>query len=207
MGYVAIFLIFVVMGAIAVAQMLSQRVKTEGIEKVHGFVFAGDRFYSPVHTWIQPEEKEVARVGLDDFAVRLIGRIREIIPPKREVRRGKPSIRIAAHAGEVNVPGPIDGTVVEVNSTVLHRPEVVSEDPYGEGWILKMKVQKRGLKDLYSGEKAKEWLLRESDRLHHFLSAEVGVTVADGGEVPKGLSEKIDKEHWQAIVKEFLEKA
>ena len=59
---------------------------------------------------------------------------------------------------------PVSGTVVEVNDSIPDSPEIVNEDPYGDGWMIKVEMSdKEELKDLLSPEEYAEYLEQQKD--------------------------------------------
>ncbi|MBE3556820.1 MAG: glycine cleavage system protein GcvH [Firmicutes bacterium] len=98
-----------------------------------------DRRYSKEHEWVVQEEGRV-RLGITDFAQNELGDVIFVELP--EVGKG-------FHAGEAigtvesvksvsDVYTPISGRVVEKNEALEQRPELVNQDPYGEGWLVKI---------------------------------------------------------------------
>src|SRR5687768_6076896 len=97
--------------------------------------------YTKDHEWISLEGT-VATVGITDFAQRELG---DIVYVEVETI-GKP-LQAGAVFGTVEAVKtvsdlflPVDGTITELNAALANEPESVNNDPYGEGWMVKMKV-------------------------------------------------------------------
>ncbi len=102
-----------------------------------------DRKYSREHEWIKVEEGSRGLVGITHFAQDQLGDVVYLDLPRVGTR-----LRQSAKLGEVesvkavsDVYSPISGEVVEVNPDVIDHPEVVNEDPYGRGWLLRVEIQ------------------------------------------------------------------
>lgn len=178
------------------------------MEEVGGFSL-GPYMYCEGHFWLQEEGEERVKMGLDDFGQFLIGPIKGISLPGRGQRltKGHPFITLISRSGEVQLPAPLSGDVVEVNEEVQRDPSLVNFDPYGRGWLLQ--VQPEGWsrqRGLLHGEEAKRWLAEEVERLRYLLQSEIGVTMADGGELLRDRLQEVGRERWDLLVETFLKK-
>jgi len=99
-----------------------------------------DRRYTKEHEWVRLGEGE-AMVGITDFAQEQLGDLVYFDLPE-------PGAQIRQHAklGEVEsvkavseIYAPLSGEVIEVNQKAMDSPELVNRDPYGEGWLLKVR--------------------------------------------------------------------
>ena len=164
------------------------------------------------HTWAVPEGGGVFKVGLDDFAQRLVG------PPDR---LRLPEVGAALEEGErgwslgvgdrtVDLLSPIRGEVVALNAEAIDNPALVSDDPYGSGWLMKVKAPRpdAALKNLLPWRLARAWMEDAADRLSAAMSpplgAELGRVLQDGGIPVAGLARQIDPEHWDRLAAELL---
>jgi glycine cleavage system H lipoate-binding protein len=166
-------------------------------------------FFHRGHSWARPEEGEVVRVGIDDFAQKLVGPIQAIkVPPVGStVTQGETGWTLTADSRSVPMLSPVDGKVVDVNEWVLHSPDKVKTDPYGEAWLMKVSVPgaSSNLKNLLSGELARDWLDQDRERLMARMGAEaLGTVLQDGGMPVDGMARSLDPNRWDDIVKEFF---
>lgn len=97
--------------------------------------------YTKEHEWIKINGEE-AIIGITDFAQRELGDIVyvEIETVGKELRGGEIFGTVEAVKTVSDLYLPLDGTVTEVNPNLNTNPESVNNDPYGEGWMIKMKV-------------------------------------------------------------------
>ncbi|MBQ3595830.1 MAG: glycine cleavage system protein GcvH [Bacteroidales bacterium] len=97
--------------------------------------------YSKDHEWIRLEG-ETAYVGITDFAQHELGDIVfvdiDTVDEELEAEETFGTIEAVKTSSELLMP--VAGTVVEFNEALADAPETVNNDPYGEGWIIKVKV-------------------------------------------------------------------
>jgi glycine cleavage system H lipoate-binding protein len=181
-----------------------RRAKLEKREKkVKGFIVKDDRYYLPNHIWLKVEE-EVVKVGIDDFAVRLIGRIEKIdFPEIRTLNRDSRCWTIGAGNRLAAMSLPIAGEIVETNNAVKADPSMIQRNPYDHGWLMKIKPSKN-LSDIIKGAKVEEWIDKEFENLHQEFESSIGVTISDGGDLADDLYERLSDESWYTLIKRFL---
>src|SRR5215212_2823688 len=105
---------------------------------VGGFAVPENLRYHPGHTWALSESPNLVRVGVDDFATKLSGKVESISLPQRGqwVRQGQKILSIKRNGVTVDMLSPIEGSIADVNDAVARDPEVARQDPYGEGWMV-----------------------------------------------------------------------
>lgn len=103
--------------------------------------FPEDLLYSASHEWVKITG-DVAVIGISDYAQSELGDIIFVETPEvgRKIQAGQPFGSIEAVKTVSDLYGPLTGEVTEVNSKLTDTPEVINSDPYGEGWIIKMKI-------------------------------------------------------------------
>jgi len=120
--------------------------------------FPEDLLYSKSHEWIKINGDE-AIIGITEYAQSELGDIIFVETPEvgRKIQPGQPFGSIEAVKTVSDLYGPLTGEVTAVNSKLTDSPEVINSDPYGEGWIIKMKVTDVSAKaNLLSVQKYKE---------------------------------------------------
>ena len=118
--------------------------------------------YTKSHEWIRREGEE-AIVGITDYAQEELGDIVFVELPDQGV-----SFDAGASFGVVesvkavsDLYSPVGGEVVEVNESLNDTPEKVNEDPYGEGWMIRVRIANEG--DLLSAQEYERLLEEESE--------------------------------------------
>ncbi|HYA35169.1 MAG TPA: glycine cleavage system protein GcvH [Candidatus Binataceae bacterium] len=121
--------------------------------------------YSKEHEWVITEES-IATVGITDHAQEQLGEIVYVELPAvgDKVSKDDPFGVIESVKAVSDIYAPVSGTVVEVNEDLPESPETVNEDPYGDGWLIKVEMNDSSdLDDLMDGEEYKEMLAREQE--------------------------------------------
>ncbi len=100
------------------------------------FRVATDRLYSRDGVWAQEYNGHI-RIGLTDFLQQRSGDVAfaEVKPIGTILKAGEEVGTIETIKVNISVTSPVSGTVVEVNSALQTAPEVINQDPYGEGWL------------------------------------------------------------------------
>ena len=97
--------------------------------------------YTEEHEWVKIEDN-IATIGITDFAQGELGDIvyLEIDSLDSEISINEVFGTVEAVKTVSDLFMPVGGKVIEMNSTLEDRPEIVNEDPYGEGWIIKIDI-------------------------------------------------------------------
>lgn len=133
------------------------------------FYIPGGVFIAPWHTWAGITETGEARVGIDDFAAKILGEIDTVETPSvnMEVKQGQ--LLFNVHIGQEIVPfhSPVSGHVLQVNKKVISDPDLLSITPYENNWICKIDADhiEDDLKNLKIGQEAVNFYEAEIDHL------------------------------------------
>jgi len=173
------------------------------------FDLAEGLFYHQGHTWAAPEEDGVVRVGLDDFAQKLVGVAQRVDLPGvgSLVEQGEMGVKLNVAAKSIEVLSPVGGEVLAVNEEVLRSPGLINEDPYGKGWLFKVRVPKlrANLRNLLSGRLARLWMDSTVRALKRRMEGELGPVLQDGGVPVIGIAKDLSPDEWEEIAAEFLQ--
>ncbi|MGE5176509.1 MAG: glycine cleavage system protein H [Hyphomicrobiales bacterium] len=165
-------------------------------------------YYHAGHTWAMPAGGGRVRIGLDDFAQKILGSPELITLPAlgARVARGRPGLTVEVGQRAFDLPSPIGGRVVARNDAVLARPDLVSRDPYGAGWLYEVSAPawNSGLRSLLRGDRARAWLARAEDALRLRMSPEVGAVLQDGGVPVSGIARALAPEDWDRLARDLL---
>jgi glycine cleavage system H protein len=107
--------------------------------KIDDYEFPEDLYYHKEHLWARVEN-DLVSVGLTDFTQKMAGTIKRIatLEEDDEVSQGKPFGTMSSGKWTGKLYSPISGEITEVNEDVEDEPKLCNEDPYGEGWIIKV---------------------------------------------------------------------
>jgi glycine cleavage system H protein len=121
--------------------------------------------YSKEHEWVATEES-VATIGITDYAQDQLGEIVYVELPSVGDKISKDDAFGVVESVKAvsDIYAPVSGTVVEVNQELPESPEMINEDPYGDGWLVKVKVSDpTELEDLLDGEEYDELVAAEKE--------------------------------------------
>ncbi len=110
--------------------------------------------YTKEHEWIQVDG-EVGIVGITDYAQNELSDIVFVELPEvgQKVAKGERVATLEAVKTVADVYSPVTGEVIEVNERLADEPDLINRDPYGDGWIVKIKIENPDeLNDLLSAE-------------------------------------------------------
>ncbi|MFQ5916702.1 MAG: glycine cleavage system protein GcvH [Candidatus Binatia bacterium] len=116
--------------------------------------------YSKEHEWVLVES-DVAIIGITEYAQDELGDIVYVELPQvgEKISKDDPFGSVESVKAVSDIFAPISGSVLEVNDTLPDSPETINEDPYGDGWMIKVQMtDKDELKDLMSSEDYAEYI-------------------------------------------------
>jgi len=199
-------------------QLVKQPVRMQALREVAprpvpamvaGFQVPENLRYHAGHTWALSESPDKVRVGMDDFASKLIGKIESITLPQRGrwVRQGQKIWTIFRDGKSVDMVSPIEGTVTDVNDAVAKDPELARKDPFGEGWLVTVQApdSKINFRNLLGGTLARMWMDDSALRLRKRMPVAMASALAqDGGVAVDDITAHLPEEDWATLTKEFF---
>ncbi len=174
------------------------------------FQVVNGRRYHPGHAWAADERDEpgVVTVGIDDFTALLVGPPDALTLPPVGTRltSGERAWQLAAGDRVLGMVSPVEGEVVAVNTAAVESPRLAADDPYGAGWLLKVRAgnARAALKNLLPADLAATWMKQAGERLRNMPAAELGVVMNDGGTPLKGFGRTLGPAEWNAIERDFF---
>ncbi|MFD4248492.1 glycine cleavage system protein GcvH [Amycolatopsis thermoflava] len=98
--------------------------------------------YTEEHEWVATRDGDVVRVGITEYAQDQLGDVVFVDLPEtgKAVTAGEPFGEVESTKSVSELFAPVDGEVVAVNDAVGDSPELINSDPYGEGWLVEIRV-------------------------------------------------------------------
>ncbi len=178
------------------------------VHQIYGYQVPDDYYFHSGHTWARVEYGGRIRVGLDDFAVKLVGPIDEYRLPSlgARVRQAEPGARLTRESNEAEVLSPVEGTVIAVNTKVLKEPRITNYRLYSDGWLYVVEPRrlKTNLRKLLFGEQTDQWLQQEVEKLYSIVMPGHERLAATGGKPIEDVYGTAPEIGWKKLVSEFL---
>ena len=215
------FLVFIVVdyamnrrkALVAVPMESHEAVQASGIagpgrDYVNGFHVPEKLSYHAGHSWLVQERRNVVRVGADEFAAALAGKVEKIELPRpgQWIRQGQRILSFYRNGEKTEMVSPTEGEVMEINAEVLANPAALREDPYGKGWLVAVHVpdEEATSRNLIPKGLVREWMHDSVERLYGMQPSMAGAVAADGGRPPQDLLAAFPETNWRAVTGEFF---
>jgi len=175
---------------------------------VGGFAVPDNLRYHPGHTWALSESPNLVRIGMDDFATKLAGKVEHVNLPQRGqwIRQGQKVWSLVRNGVKIDMVSPIEGSVADVNDAVANDPALIGKDPYGEGWMVTVQSPdaKTNFRNLLGGALARWWTEESSMRLQRLMPSALGALAQDGGVALDDVAATLPDEQWAKVTREFF---
>ena len=179
-----------------------------GGDMVEGFHVPQTVSYHSGHSWLVRERKSLVRVGADEFAAALLGKVDRIELPKpgQWIRQGQKVLTFFRDGVKTEMVSPTEGEVMEINRELVENPAMLRQDPYGKGWLVAMHVpdEENTTRNLVPKGLVREWMRDAAERLYASQPALAGAVAADGGRPADDLLAGVPDANWAAVTAEFF---
>jgi glycine cleavage system H lipoate-binding protein/ABC-type phosphate transport system substrate-binding protein len=174
-------------------------------------------YYDKTHTWAFMERDGSIRLGIDDFLQHVTGTITRIkMKDSGEyVRRGEKILTLIKFGKQLSLYSPVSGTIKARNLKLDENSSLVNTSPYSEGWVYLIEPKNwiRELQFMRMGEKYRDWLKDEFNRLRNFFEntlkehhANLEYSILqDGGELRDNLLADLGPEVWEEFQRKFID--
>jgi glycine cleavage system H lipoate-binding protein len=174
-----------------------------------GYDMARNYYYHKGHSWARIEYGGWVRVGVDDFAMRLLGQQDEIEtpPPGSTLRQGQPAVILKRSGRQAVIVSPVDGVVVAVNHNLSDKAAIANNAPYEDGWLMVIQPSnlQENLNNLFFDSESLSWIDDEAMFLNSMLAEESRLSlVAPDSEPARDVVEEAPEIGWDRLVRDFL---
>jgi len=160
------------------------------------------------HSWARIESGGNIRVGMDDFALKLLGKADVFDLPLmgKELTQDKIGWGLKRGRNSAEVISPVDGVIMEVNQSVLGNAARANQEPYGGGWLFMVHNPdiKSTVNKLIFDATCLDWMEEEVGRLEHMVEEIAGPLAADGGFFAEDIFGRMPELGWENLTSSFL---
>ncbi len=178
--------------------------------RLKGFRIPQGYYFYPSHTWVKVEENNSVKIGIDDFALSVLGPLDKIQPPLmgKEIRQGREDILIYREKQKACVLSPVSGIVISMNSKLMEEGSHGIEDPYTDGWLMTVHCPelRQEIKNLMLNMETKAFMDNEINKLYEIIEQVSGPLAVDGGILAPDLCKNLPGLDWKKLANLFLGK-
>jgi CheY-like chemotaxis protein/glycine cleavage system H lipoate-binding protein len=177
------------------------------------FAIPGGVFISQGHCWVSMEQDGNVKVGIDDFAKKLIGKVDAIEFPNlgMVVKMGQPLFTVKQGNKSITFNSPVSGKVIKLNKPLQYDIELLNVTPYDSNWVCELDAEDidTELKNLRIGKTAVSFY---QDDIEHFVELRkkslkpVKEGEYENGEIYYGELEALDEPNWNKVSSEFFKR-
>ncbi|HEX7357158.1 MAG TPA: response regulator [Ignavibacteriaceae bacterium] len=176
------------------------------------FSIPGGVFISKNHTWVSMNQAGIAKIGIDDFAKKLIGRVYSIELPNlgMNVKAGQPLFTIKQGNKSITFNSPITGKVSQINTILKDNVDALDVTPYERNWVCALDADNidNEIKEMNIGKSAVAFFQEDIEKFKNTIteilkSEKKGDEYLDNG-LFIGQLEKLSDVNWNKIVTEFF---
>ena len=183
-------------------------VRPVDVLEVEGFKVPQGYYLHEGHAWVKIEEVSSVRIGIDDFALRLLGPLDRVETPLmgKVVNQGEPGLTLRRGEHHAELLSPLSGVITAVNPRLREQGDLANDDPYAEGWVIVLHPEnlRKEIKGLMIAEQSAQFLEQEVHRLHHFVEEAAGPLAADGGCLGRDVFGAVPNLGWERLTRSFL---
>jgi glycine cleavage system H lipoate-binding protein len=178
------------------------------VQQVRGFDVPMGYYFHDGHAWARIESGGYIRIGLDDFALKVLGEADALDLPLmgKELDQGKVGWGLKRRDNLADVLSPIDGVIIEVNSEIREKPDLANREPYGGGWLFMVRTPdvKATMGKLMTDQSSLSWMNTEVSQLESMIEDVAGPLAADGGYLANDIYGNLPDIGWNNLTKTFL---
>ncbi len=177
-------------------------------ETVSGVVMPAGYYLSAGHTWVKIEDQGIVRMGIDDFASRLVGKIDHMAIPLmgKEISQGQAGFTLFRNRYPITFTSAVSGIITQVNPEIKKNPDLVTNAPYTDGWICLVYCPdiKQNLKNLLFMADSRRFMAGQVENLHAFLEDATQLKAADGGSMVRDILGNVPEAQRDRLIKTFI---
>jgi len=178
------------------------------VQDIKGFKLPAGHYFHSGHTWARIEDGGFIRVGMDDFAFKVLGNPDHLdLPPMgRELNLDRAGWGMGRQDNTADVKSPVNGVITRVNPHARKHPDRMGDDPYSENWLFTVHNSdlKSAVSPLMDDGKSPGWLNSEIRGLEAMIETAAGPLATDGGLLRADVYGNMPALGWNSLVNRFL---
>lgn len=177
------------------------------------FSIPGGVFISDSHAWVSMNQEGMAKVGMDDFAKKLVGKVDAVDLPNlgMQVKAGQPLFTIRQENRKVTFNSPVSGVVKSINTILRENLDALEVTPYERNWFCAIDTDNidNEIKQLHIGKSAVTFYQKDIEHFRNVMkemlkSEKRGDEYVNENELYIGQLEKLNDVNWEKVVSEFF---
>jgi glycine cleavage system H lipoate-binding protein len=176
--------------------------------EIKGFKVPQGYYLHRGHTWVKVEEGSSVRVGIDEFALRVLGPFDSIEAPLlgKEVNQESADIGVFRKAHQAKILSPVSGVVTAINPRIREQGRLANQDPYSEGWVMNVHSNnlRKDMKNLMINSQSRDFMDGQIERLYQVVEEIEGPLSTDGGHLGDDIYGKMPELGWAKLTRIFL---
>lgn len=175
---------------------------------VSGFSVPQGYYFHRGHTWVKIEEGSSVRIGIDDFALRLMGPLDNIVAPLmgKTIMRDEASISVKREGHRAAMLSPLSGIVMAINPALREDGTLANSSPYSDGWVMKVQADnlREDIKHLMINQESEKFITEQVDLLYDLVEKVSGPLAADGGDFANDIFGSMPQLGWKRLTGIFF---
>ena len=176
------------------------------------FAIPGGVFISKNHTWVSMTQAGIAKIGIDDFAKKLIGRVYSVELPNlgMDIKAGQPLFTIKQGNRSITFNSPVSGKVSQINTILKENIAALDVTPYERNWVCALDAENLDseIKEMHIGKSAVVFFQEDIEKFKSVFSTIMKSEKKGEEYVEDGLFigqlEKLNDVNWNKIIAEFF---
>ncbi|MBK7630906.1 MAG: response regulator [Ignavibacteriales bacterium] len=176
------------------------------------FAIPGGVFIAKNHTWVNMNQAGMAKIGIDDFAKKLIGRVYSVELPNlgMNVNAGQPLFTIKQGNRSITFNSPVSGKVSQINTILKDNIDALDVTPYERNWVCALDAENldNEIKEMHIGKSAVAFFQEEIGKFKNIFTDIMKSEKKSDEYIEEGLFigqlEKLNDVNWNKIIAEFF---
>lgn len=176
------------------------------------FAIPGGVFIAKNHTWVSMNQAGIAKIGIDDFAKKLIGRVYSVELPNlgMNVKAGQPLFTIKQGNRSITFNSPVSGKVSQINTILKDNIDALDITPYERNWVCALDAENldNEIKGMHIGKSAVAFFQEDIEKFKSVFTAIMKSEKKGDEYLEEGLFvgqlEKLNDVNWNKVIAEFF---